>query len=137
MSKLGRYSADRKKVENLTATKTVTVADCGTVFTAVGDAAVTLNLPTVASAGNGWWCKVVKSGDAGGGQDVTVAGHADDGATPMSGIAVGQMGAEHLSGVTLVIADAAVIGTQVEFVCDGSNWQVLGHYSGSAGISIS
>ena len=34
MAKSGRYSADRKKIEVLTAAKTVEVHDCGTVFMA-------------------------------------------------------------------------------------------------------
>lgn len=60
MSKSGRYSADRKKIETLTDSKTVTVADCGTIFIlnkAAGG--ITLTLPGVASAGKGWWIKVI------------------------------------------------------------------------------
>ena len=56
MSKLGRYSAQRRKVEVLTGTKTLTVADCGTYFT-IGSAAAVITLPTVAEAGPGWWCE--------------------------------------------------------------------------------
>ena len=33
MSKIGRYSADRKKIQNLSSVYTASVADCGTVFT--------------------------------------------------------------------------------------------------------
>ena len=32
MSKLGRYSADRKKIDTIGAATTLTVADCGTIF---------------------------------------------------------------------------------------------------------
>jgi len=136
MAKLGRYSADRKKVESLTATKTVEVAECGTVFTVVGDAAISINLPTIAEAGKGWWCKVIKTGAAAGGQDVTIAAHADDGATPMMGVEVGGTAAV-MNGDDIVIEDAANKGTQVEILCDGTNWQVLSHTVLAAGITIS
>ena len=83
MSKIGRYSADRKKIEALTASKTATVADCGTVFTAVGDAAVVLTLPAIADAGNGWWCNTATTDDcqsAGRGSGVLNRSAACDGA---------------------------------------------------------
>jgi len=56
MSKLGRYSAQRRKVEVLSGTKTLAVADCGTMFT-VGSATGLITLPTVAQSGAGWWCE--------------------------------------------------------------------------------
>jgi hypothetical protein len=38
LSKLGRYIADRKKIEQLTTTGTeIQVADCGTIFMLKGD----------------------------------------------------------------------------------------------------
>ena len=135
MSKLGRYSADRKKVENVTATKTVAVGDCGTLFTVVGDAAITLTLPAITDAGNGWWCKVLKTGAASGGGAVNVTASADS-ATSMMGIHVGDNLAVSLAGSDLAIADAANSGSQVELVCDGSNWHVLAHASGSV-ITVS
>jgi len=56
MAKLGRYSAQRRKVEDVTATKTLNAADCGTMFTC-GGATATLTLPTVAECGKGWWAE--------------------------------------------------------------------------------
>tara|TARA_Y100000114_G_C11481262_1_gene195477 strand:- start:56 stop:490 length:435 start_codon:yes stop_codon:yes gene_type:complete len=56
MAKLGRYSAQRKKVENVSGDLTLVTADCGTLFT-VGGSAATINLPTVASCGAGWWAE--------------------------------------------------------------------------------
>ena len=58
MSKLGRYSADRKKVETLAATKTITVADCGTLFICTTHN-ITGTLPDAATAGAGWWAKFI------------------------------------------------------------------------------
>ena len=63
MSKLGRYSADRKKIESVTGTsKTIAVADCGTAFimaTPGASGACTYTLPAPATAGKGWWCKFI------------------------------------------------------------------------------
>ena len=52
MAKLGRYSADRKKIEALSASKTLAVADCGTNFTLEGNTAFTITLPSSPSAGD-------------------------------------------------------------------------------------
>ncbi len=64
MSKVGRYSADRKKVETLTnSNKVITVAACGTLFFLDGSSyaapGVTHTLPHPSDAKNGWWCKFV------------------------------------------------------------------------------
>jgi hypothetical protein len=60
MAKLGRYSADRKKVESLTADKTVEVSDCGTIFVLnLAAGGIDVTLPAVADAGQGWWIKVL------------------------------------------------------------------------------
>ena len=56
MAKLGRYAAQRRKIEDVTASKTLTAADCGTLFTC-GGATATLTLPTVAECGKGWWAE--------------------------------------------------------------------------------
>ena len=136
MSKLGRYSADRKKIEALTASKTATVADCGTVFTAVGDAAVVLTLPAISDAGNGWWCKLVKVGAASGGETITLAAAAADGSAPMKGVEASQT-CVALSGDDLVIADAAAAGAQAEVICDGTRWILLAHGVAAGDITIS
>ena len=59
MSKSGRYAANRIKIEELTASKTITIADCGTLFNVNPAADVTLTLPAAADAGKGWWCEVM------------------------------------------------------------------------------
>ena len=123
MSKIGRYSADRKKIESIstTAGKTVTVADCGTVFSV--SAQCTLDLPTSADAGAGWWCKVVNVsvGDDAAAMQVKVDLHSET-TTPvgveMSQTAVAITGSVFLSGS---------VGTQAEFLCDGTRYIVLAH----------
>ena len=59
MSKLGRYSAQRKKVQAVTASYTVTVADCGTIFIVDPTTTTNLTMPSPSAAGAGWWCKVI------------------------------------------------------------------------------
>ena len=59
MAKLGRYSANRIKIEELTASKTVEVADCGTLFVVNPTADTTLTLPSATNAGKGWWIEVM------------------------------------------------------------------------------
>ena len=135
MAKLGRYSSDRKKITALTASTTASVAKCGTVFTAVGDAAVVLTLPTIAAAGKGWWCKLVKSGAASGGATITLSAAAADGASAMIGIEVSNT-CFALAGDDLVIADAAAAGNQVEVVCDGTRWILLAHGVAAGDITI-
>ena len=134
MSKSGRYSADRKKVEALTASKTLGIESCGTVYTVVGDAAITINLPDVATAGKGWWIKVIKTGAASGGQDVTISCTAGDGDAFM-GVELSPTHAV-MNGDDLVIEDAANKGTQVEILCDGTNYHVLAFSVLAAGITI-
>ena len=119
MAKLGRYSADRKKIEALTADKTVEVADCGTVFTADPSAgAITVTLPTPAAAGKGWWCKVHRISDSG--NDVTIA----VGAQPVKGLEIsGGFTALHASN-DIVLAGAKE-GIMVELISDGTNWLAM------------
>ena len=135
MSKSGRYSADRKKVEALTASKTLGVAACGTIFTAVGDAAITVTLPSIAQAGAGWWCKVFKTGAASG-EDVTIAAHDDDGDNAIIGAEMGATAAV-MNGDDIVLAAAGNKGTQVELICDGEQWLATGFAVLAAAVTIS
>ena len=78
MSKLGRYSADRKKVEALTAAKTVLASDCGTLFTLGTAGGFTVSLPDAATAGKGWWCKFILTDTTTATCDITVSCSSDD-----------------------------------------------------------
>ena len=145
MSKSGRYSADRKKIEALSASKTVEVADCGTIFTLNEDAGLTtVTLPLIASAGNGWWCRFVLGSLSGGtNTDITIASNASD-VDKVYGNVVNSMplaAAPHISGSNFAGVDgvkfdtsACAIGDVVEFYTDASNWYVEGITSGSAAI---
>ena len=119
MAKLGRYSADRKKIEALTADKTVEVADCGTVFTADSSAgAITVTLPTPAAAGKGWWIKVHRISDSG--NDVTIA----VGAQPVKGLEISG-GFTALHATNDIVLSGAKEGIMIELISDGTNWLAM------------
>ena len=148
MSKLGRYSANRVKIEALTAAqaKTVEVADWGTVFTCAGGNGVSaITLPSIATAGKGWWCKFVLIADNGTGA-VTM--------TPASGdedkICVASYGglgdstnaanvqSDSAADTVFFVASKALAGDRIEFICDGSVWLAQAFSAdGDKGIDIS
>ena len=132
MSKLGRYSADRKKIQAIGATEdlTVTVADCGTVFTCAGGAGESLiTLPTIASAGAGWWCKFVLLANQGndaitvsaasGDEDKIVAanygGLGDDSASA-------NVSSDAEADSATFVANKALAGDSMEWICTGEKW---------------
>jgi len=163
MSKLGRYSADRKKIETLDTDKTVTVADCGTIFILnSGSDAIsgrsgqyTVTLPALNDAGNGWWCKFVLAQTSGG--DVAISGSSSD-TTPLNvhiaAVASGSDagagdGTAHAGGkgngqaplasakhATFDVSACAVNDT-LELVTNGSAWYGQAIVSGGAAITDS
>ena len=139
MSKLGRYAANRFKVEALSSNKTIEAADCGTMFLYTETAAFdTIQLPTVAAAGAGWWCRIVVTAMAGGANvDCNIAQSTDDTDDLVvvryldgTGGAVTQTAGD---GVT-IIGDAAVAGDYVELWCDGTTWHGVAVCSASGGL---
>ena len=119
MAKLGRYSADRKKIEALTASKTVEVAECGTVFTAdPTGGAITVTLPTPAVAGKGWWIKVHRITDHA--NDVTIA----VGGQPVKGLEISG-GFTALGATDDIVLSGAKEGIMVELISDGTNWLAM------------
>tara|TARA_Y100000592_G_C5339022_1_gene253285 strand:+ start:45 stop:413 length:369 start_codon:yes stop_codon:yes gene_type:complete len=113
MSKSGRYSADRKKIEAVSAAKTIEVHDCGTIFSVTETCALTL--PTVAKAGKGWWCKVVCV-DAS--KTVTV--------NVNSQTTIGLELSNTAAAITGNVAITGTAGAMVEVMCDGSRYIILG-----------
>ena len=157
MSKVGRYSADRKKVDTLTTTSTsIQVADCGTIFMLNGSsysANVTHSLPHPTDAGNGWWCKfiIVATGAAEsqldlGGDDclikVRTAGElalgtaVDDLLVLQIHETAGAAGLADADADFITIKGEAAAGGQLEFVTDGTKYYVLGSCTADGNITI-
>jgi len=139
MAKLGRYSSNRIKTENLTSDKTVEVADCGTMFLYNETASfTTIQLPTVAAAGKGWWTRVVVTSMAGGADvDCAIKQSSDDSNDIVkvrfldgTGAAVTQTAGDGVS----IIGDAAVVGDYVELWCDGTTWHGVAVCSAAGGL---
>ena len=136
MAKLGRYSADRKKIEALTDTKTVEVADCGTIFTLDKAAGFTVTMPSIASAGKGWWCKfIVKTSVTSNGYTIDLSG-----SDAITGVIVsGADGtATDSTGTAQVVLqpNKAIIGDQLELVTDGVRWYAVGHSNAHDAIDM-
>ena len=148
MSKLGRYSADRKKVQSITAgtSTSMVVADCGTIFSVAAGSATYLTLPSVADAGKGWWCRVVKNTAASGGiitiysnggssSAATAGEDVLHGAAPIGDTSSRALEATSGTAGDLVsIAAAGTLGDWVEFWCDGTYMYWNGHSSIDSGI---
>ena len=129
MAKLGRYSAQRRKVQALTASYTVTVADCGTIF--IVDPATTTNItmPSPAAAGAGWWCKIILA-ESDGAADTDLDAKVNIGfdGEKLYGQTFGSdgdAGTQALAGSShdfINVSVDASSGDSVEIDCDGSSW---------------
>ena len=135
MAKLGRYSADRKKLEDITAAKTVQVSDCGTIFTISTSAAIDINLPAAASAGNGWWCRFVyKAGSSSNDATIKVnTADADKFHARISSNGLSGSAASANDGIKFDVS-ACAVGDYVEVYTDSTNWYAMGMASGSAAL---
>lgn len=145
MSKVGRYSADRKKIEEVSESKSVTVADCGTIFMlASGSEDYTLTLPSVTDAGNGWWAKfVLKTTDASNTDNVIIAQNGEDTADIVN-VTVGAFGdvTESTGDLPAQIAadgvsfdiSACKAGDTCELFTNGTQWYGQAIASGSLAI---
>ena len=125
MSKSGRYSADRKKIQAIAAAYTVTAADCGTIFVLTSNS-YSITMPSVASAGNGWWCKFIVGANVATGAIVIDLAGADT--LAFAAAAAEDGGAVVVNGTAQInlVHTKAKKGDQVEMVCDGSQWYASG-----------
>jgi len=139
MAKLGRYSANRFKIEALSANKTIDVSDCGTMFMYNETTGfVTIQLPTVADAGSGWWCRIVVTSMNGSADvDCSIKQSTSDSNNIVkvrfldgTGGAVTQTAGDGVS----IIGDAAVAGDYVELWCDGTTWHGVAVCSAAGGL---
>ena len=142
MAKSGRYSADRKKVESLTANKTVTVADCGTLFMLNNASGLSsIVLPSAASAGNGWWCHFIVATDPGSNDYVI-----DTAASAAEIVGQGFFGLVNTDGGTDADSSTAtakitfdgsagtIASDKVELYCDGSKFYAYAFSADSTSI---
>ena len=131
MAKLGRYSADRKKVKELTAAHTVSVAECGTMFMLNSADGFVVTLPTAAEAGSGWWCHFIVSGDAGSndysivtsGSENTIVGLSFFNKTSTDGSSDGDV-ATASDEILFDGSGDMNLGDKAEVYCDGSKFYV-------------
>jgi hypothetical protein len=132
MSKLGRYAAQRLKVQSLTAAYSVTQADCGTIFMLNLASGFTVTLPSVADAGNGWWCKfIVGTNCASNDYIITEKTSAD---TNVLRSLINELetdtntdGPSSTGHTTITIPNATdTVGDYVEVICDGTNFYCHG-----------
>lgn len=137
MAKLGRYSADRKKIEAVSAAKNVEVAECGTIFM-LSNFTGAIVLPSAATAGKGWWCKFVMSANLAAG-NITIDLTGSDTIELVASCAADGT-AVTLSGGTAqvnLIDDVALKGDQVEVFTDGTSWYALGCVAAATAITTS
>ncbi len=131
MAKLGRYSANRIKIQEKTADYTVQVNDCGTLFVINPAADTTLTLPAAADAGKGWWIEVMVDEQDGGTVDKDVNINVNDG-TFFTGLLVAADGGGasigNGSSNDFISFDegAATSGEMVRIVCLGSRYVAHG-----------
>ena len=145
MSKSGRYSADRKKIESVTGTaKVIEVSDCGTIFFMdTASAACTYTLPRADLAGAGWWCKFVQGVDHNNADHVIQINSSDVGAfgTDVHNLHYTSARREATGSASTAMRKVTLegskseIGDQFEVVCDGTRWFMTGIHSGSAVVS--
>ena len=135
MAKLGRYSAQRKKVQALGATATtIKVADCGTEFTFTQAADVDHTLPSVADAGAGWWASFTLITAASNPVDIVSADGDDIILCSVDGAGATGAMADTPSDKITFASGAAVAGDNVYIWCDGSNWYARSLSQANAGI---
>ena len=154
MSKIGRYSADRKKIEDLTADKTIQVADCGTVFMLKTATGLTASLPNAADAGKGWWCKFIVATDiTNGTYAYAISGTLSDdinieavqtftsaAASVTAGSSAPITSPDATAGTAVGMIEfkaASSVGDQIELMTDGTNWYALGHSYDAAAMNFS
>ena len=141
MSKNGRYSADRKKVESLTASKTLEVHDCGTLMMFNAAAGLTVTLPSVSKAGPGWWCRFIVATNCSS-NTLVISKNSADGTVLVGGINELEVdtaddGPSTTGGSTITFANANdTVGDFVEIYCDGSKYYFFGQTKLDGAIAL-
>lgn len=141
MSKLGRYSAQRRKVTELTAATSINVSDCGTEFLLNSTTEFAVQLPNAADAGAGWWARfTVKGAPADASYTVNVT---DGDAQNLHGVV---LSAEDAGGngdstggtgtdVITFVNNVAKKGDWCEIWTDGTDWYAVSAATAHNGIT--
>ena len=132
MAKQGFAASDRRKIEVITtATHNVEAHDCGTIFVVAHAAAGTdcdITLPTLAQAGEGWWCKFVLSAVKSNGSEVAIAA---DGDTLANLLEISADGSNHCfaaaGNIITFDGDADTKGDTLELVVANGEWYAYAH----------
>jgi hypothetical protein len=143
MSKLGRYSAQRRKVETLTAAKTVEVAECGTEFLLNSATEFAVALPNASDAGQGWWCRFTVKAAPDGASYTVVATDADGdnihGVVLSAEDAAGSGDSTGGTGTDVItfVNGKAKQGDWCEIWTDGTDWYAVSAVTEQDGITYS
>lgn len=144
MSGAPYYEIGRVPYETLTAAKSLDAdVDGGKTFFLSAAAGFTVKLPSIASAGAGWWCKfVVKTDVTSNGYIITELTTADTNKIVTNGINelevdTGDDGPSNTGHTTVTLADnIAIQGDTLEFLCDGTNWYCKGQTKADGGVTL-
>jgi len=134
MAKLGHYSGQRLKIVDLDTTEIRTIGsnECGTVFLLAGGTVEnTIILPSIISAGAGWWCKFILLANMGA-NGATIGETSPDSASMVianyGGLGddtlSGNVGKTLIGGEVVFEANKALAGDSVEVICTGEKWLV-------------
>ena len=143
MSKLGRYSAQRRKVTELTAATIINVSDCGTEFLLNSATEFAVELTDAADAGAGWWARfTVKGAPSGASYTVNVTdGDGDNlhGVVLSAEDAAGNGGSTGGTGTDLItfVDGKAKKGDWCEIWTDGTDWYAVSAATEQDGITYS
>jgi len=129
MAKSGRYSADRKKIKALTASHTVEVSECGTIFVVDPAATTNITMPQADAAGPGWWCKIILAeSDGAADEDLDQKVNIGFDGQKLYGQTFGSDGDAGTQALTasshdfINVANDASSGDSVEIISDGTSW---------------
>ena len=133
----------RRNVHSLTADYQALATDSGKIFFLDAAAGLTLTLPAVADAQEGWTCRVYVSTNISSNTGViTEKTSADTNIIVTNGIVelevdTGTDGLYNAGHTTISFADGvAVKGDWVDLLCDGTNWYAKGATNADGGATL-
>ena len=142
MAKSGRAFSDRKKVQSITGDITLEKADCGTYMMLNVAAGCTVTLPSIDSAGEGWWCRFYVATNCTSNTYVITENASFDTDKIIGGINELEVdtsddGPSSTGCTTITFANALdTVGDFVEVICDGSNWYIFGQSKLDGAIAL-